>query len=225
MANQSENSLENELIEQLSTNRYEKVSIKNNTQLLNNFRNILNERHADKLNGKPLTDKEFQRLLTIVNGKGILESARILRDKLTLKRDDESEVYLSFLDTVNWCKNKFQITNQINVRDTYKARYDVTILINGLPLVQIELKRRGVDINEAFNQVMRYRKQNYTGLFRYIQIFVISNGVETRYIANNDSDIYKSHMFYCSNKNNERINILHSFTDTFLRPCHTAKMI
>ncbi|MEJ7405467.1 hypothetical protein WL387_12155, partial [Staphylococcus epidermidis] len=77
MANQSENSLENELIEQLSTNRYEKVSIKNNTQLLNNFRNILNERHADKLNGKPLTDKEFQRLLTIVNGKGILESARI----------------------------------------------------------------------------------------------------------------------------------------------------
>lgn len=94
MANQSENSLENELIEQLSTNRYEKVSIKNNTQLLNNFRNILNERHADKLNGKPLTDKEFPRLLTIVNGKGILESARILRDKLTLKRDDESEVYL-----------------------------------------------------------------------------------------------------------------------------------
>ena len=225
MANQSENSLENELIEQLSTTRYEKVSIKNNTQLLNNFRNILNERHADKLNGKPLTDKEFQRLLTIVNGKGILESARILRDKLTLKRDDESEVYLSFLDTVNWCKNKFQITNQINVRDTYKARYDVTILINGLPLVQIELKRRGVDINKVFNQVMRYRKRNYTGLFRYIQIFVISNGVETRYIANNDSDIYKSHMFYCSNKNNERINILHSFTETFLRPCHIAKMI
>lgn len=73
------------------------------------------------------------------------------------------------------------MTNQIAVEDAYKARYDVTILINGLPLVQVELKRRGIDINEAFNQVKRYRKQNYTGLFRYIQMFVISNGVETRY--------------------------------------------
>ena len=89
---------------QLSSNGYETVSIKNDTQLLENFRTILNERHADKLNGQPLTDKEFQRLLTMINGKGIFESARILRDKLPLKRDDESEVYLSFLDTVNWCK-------------------------------------------------------------------------------------------------------------------------
>ena len=101
------------------------------------------------------------------------ESARILRDKMSLKRDDESEVYLSFWDTRNWCQNKFQITNQVSVDDTYKARYDVTILINGLPLVQIELKRRGIDINETFNQVMRYRKQNYTGLFHYIQLFII----------------------------------------------------
>lgn len=111
----------------------------------------------------------------MINGKSIFESARILRDKLPLKRDDETEEYLSFLDTKNWCKNKFQITNQVSVNDKYKARYDVTILVNGLPLVQIELKRRGVDINEAFNQVMRYRKQNYTGLFRYIQLFVLSN--------------------------------------------------
>jgi type I restriction enzyme R subunit len=186
---------------------------------------ILNERHTDKLNGQPLTDKEFQRLLTMINGKGIFESARILRDKLPLKRDDESEVYLSFLDTVNWCQNKFQITNQVSVEDTYKARYDVTILINGLPLVQVELKRRGIDINEAFNQVMRYRKQNYTGLFRYIQMFIISNGVETRYISNNDGEIYKSHMFYWSDKNNKRINTLNDFTETFLRPCQLAKMI
>ena len=213
------------MMAQLSSNGYETVSIKNDTQLLENFRTILNERHADKLNGQPLTDKEFQRLLTMINGKGIFESARILRDKLPLKRDDESEVYLSFLDTVNWCKNKFQVTNQVSVEDTYKARYDVTILINGLPLVQVELKRRGVDINEAFNQVMRYRKQNYTGLFRYIQMFIISNGIETRYISNNDGEIYKSHMFYWSDKHNQRINTLSDFTESFLRPCHLAKMI
>ncbi|EHJ07415.1 type I restriction endonuclease subunit R [Staphylococcus simiae] len=225
MAYQSEFSLENEMMDQLISNGYERVSIKNDTQLLDNFRMILNERHADKLDGKPLTDKEFQRLLTMINGKGIFESARILRDKLPLKRDDESEVYLSFLDTINWCQNKFQVTNQVSVDDTYRARYDVTILINGLPLVQVELKRRGVDINEAFNQVMRYRKQNYTGLFRYIQMFVISNGVETRYISNNDGEIYKSHMFYWSDKNNHRINTLNDFTDSFLRPCQLAKMI
>ncbi|MDU2136427.1 MAG: type I restriction endonuclease subunit R, partial [Staphylococcus warneri] len=225
MAYQNEFSLEKEMMAQLSSNGYETVSIKNDTQLLENFRTILNERHADKLNGQPLTDKEFQRLLTMINGKGIFESARILRDKLPLKRDDESEVYLSFLDTVNWCKNKFQVTNQVSVEDTYKARYDVTILINGLPLVQVELKRRGVDINEAFNQVMRYRKQNYTGLFRYIQMFIISNGIETRYISNNDGEIYKSHMFYWSDKHNQRINTLSDFTESFLRPCHLAKMI
>jgi type I restriction enzyme R subunit len=225
VAYQSEFSLEKEMMDQLKSNGYEVVTIRNEEQLLANFRAILNERHADKLNGQPLTDKEFQRLLTMINGKGIFESARILRDKLPLKRDDESEVYLSFLDTVNWCQNKFQITNQVSVEDTYKARYDVTILINGLPLVQVELKRRGIDINEAFNQVMRYRKQNYTGLFRYIQMFIISNGVETRYISNNDGEIYKSHMFYWSDKNNKRINTLNDFTETFLRPCQLAKMI
>ncbi|PTE74349.1 type I restriction endonuclease subunit R [Staphylococcus devriesei] len=225
MAYQSEYSLENEMMAKLKENGFERITIKNDEQLLANFRAILNERHVDKLNGQPLTDKEFQRLLTMINGKGIFESARILRDKLLLKRDDESEIYLSFLNTAHWCQNKFQVTTQVSVEDTYKARYDVTILINGLPLVQIELKRRGIDINEAFNQVMRYRKQNYTGLFRYIQLFVISNGIETRYISNNDGEIYKSHMFYWSDKNNKRINTLNDFTETFLRPCQIAKMI
>lgn len=155
----------------------------------------------------------------------VFSSARILRDKLPLRRDDESEIYLSFLDTKSWCKNKFQVTNQVSVEDTYKARYDVTILINGLPLVQVELKRRGIDINEAFNQVKRYRKQNYTGLFRYIQMFIISNGVETRYFSNNDSELLKSHMFYWSDKQNNRINTLQSFAESFMRPCQLAKMI
>lgn len=225
MVYQSEFALENEMMEQLESNGYETVTIRNEQQLLDNFRAILNERHADKFKDQPLTDKEFQRLLTMINGKSIFESARILRDKLPLKRDDETEEYLSFLDTKNWCKNKVQITNQVSVNDKYKARYDVTILVNGLPLVQIELKRRGVDINEAFNQVMRYRKQNYTGLFRYIQLFVISNGVETRYLSNNDGDILKSHMFYWSDKDNKRINNLSDFTNSFLRPCQLAKMI
>lgn len=96
MVYQSEFALETEMMEQLKSNGYETVTIRNEQQLLDNFRSILNERHVDKLNGDPLTDKEFQRLLTMINGKGIFESARILRDKMPLKRDDESEVYLSF---------------------------------------------------------------------------------------------------------------------------------
>ena len=113
----------------------------------------------------------------------------------------------------------------MSVKDTYKSRYDVTILINGLPLVQIELKRSGVAISEAFNQVERYRKQNFTGLFRYIQLFVISNKMETRYYANSDLMILKSHMFYWSNEKNERINHLKRFIEDFLEPCHLAKII
>ncbi|EGQ4209416.1 restriction endonuclease subunit R [Staphylococcus pseudintermedius] len=90
MVYQREFALEKEMMAQLKSNGYEPVTIRNEQQLLDNFRQILNERHADKLERKPLSDKEFQRLLTMINGKGIFESARILRDKLPLKRDDES---------------------------------------------------------------------------------------------------------------------------------------
>ncbi|PCT85499.1 restriction endonuclease subunit R, partial [Listeria monocytogenes] len=113
----------------------------------------------------------------------------------------------------------------VSVNDTHKSRYDVTVLINGLPLVQIELKRSGVAITEAFNQIERYRRQNYTGLFRFIQMFVVSNKMETRYYANSDQKIMKSHMFYWSDEKNERINMLKDFIESFLEPCHIAKMI
>ena len=101
----------------------------------------------------------------------------------------------------------------------------MTILINGLPLVQIELKRSGIAITQAFNQIERYRKFNYTGLFRFIQLFVISNKKETRYYANSDQKIFKSAMFYWSDKNNQRINNLKDFVEDFLSPCKLAKMI
>ena len=148
-----------------------------------------------------------------------------LRDSYVLKRDDDTDLYLNFMNLKQWCQNKFQVTNQISVKDKYKSRYDVTILINGLPLVQIELKRSGVAITEAFNQIERYRRQNYTGLFRYIQLFVVSNKMETRYYANSDREIFKGQMFYWSNEQNERINYLKDFIEDFLEPCHIAKMI
>ncbi|MDJ1154876.1 type I restriction endonuclease subunit R [Macrococcus caseolyticus] len=225
MSYQSEAALENEIMDRLVDLGYERVNILNDDQLKENFRKILNERHIDKLNNEPLTDREFERLMTQINGKSVFESAQILRDKFVLKRDDETEVYLEFFNTKKWCQNKFQLTNQISVNDKYKGRYDVTLLINGLPILQMELKRSGIAISEAFNQVERYRRHNYTGLFRYVQLFVISNGQETRYYANSDKDIYKSHMFYWSDVENNRINQLKDFMDDFLEPCHMSKMV
>ena len=90
---------------------------------------------------------------------------------------------MQFLDE-NLDNNIYQITSQVTVHGKYVNRYDVTILINGLPLVQIELKRRGVDINNAIDQIDRYRQHSFRELFKYMQIFVVSNGVETRYFAN-----------------------------------------
>src|SRR5699024_2922215 len=225
MGHQSEAMLEEDVLTQLEGLGYERVSIHTNEELLVNFRNILNKRHEKQLEGKPLTDAEFNRLLIDINGKSVFDSAKILRDKHLLRRDDESVVYLDFLNKTKWCQNTFQVTNQMSVSDRYRSRYDVTILINGLPLIQMELKRSGVAITEAFNQIERYRKQNYTGLFRYIQLFVVSNKMETRYYANSDQTIFKGMMFYWSDKQNERINVLREFVESFLEPCHAAKMI
>ncbi|OHO67318.1 restriction endonuclease subunit R [Staphylococcus sp. HMSC036D05] len=225
MGYQSEYALEEDVIQQLVSQGYERVQLRDHAQLVDNFRAILNERNKDKLNGEPLTDAEFRRIMIDISDKSVFESAMILRDKYVLERDDETKVYLSFMDTHKWCKNKFQVTNQVTVEDQYKSRYDVTILINGLPLVQIELKRSGIAISQAFNQIERYRKQNYRGLFRFIQLFVISNKMETRYYANSDQKIFKSFMFYWSDKNNQRINVLKDFIQDFLSPCKVAKMI
>lgn len=225
MSHESEHALEEDVLNQLEKQGFERVSLRNHAQLVNNFRNIVNERNHDKLEGKPLSDNEFKRLMIDISDKSVFESAQILRDKYVLERDDETKVYLSLMNIKKWCQNTFQVTNQVSVNDTHKSRYDVTVLINGLPLVQIELKRSGVAITEAFNQIERYRRQNYTGLFRFIQMFVVSNKMETRYYANSDQKIMKSHMFYWSDEKNERINVLKDFIESFLEPCHIAKMI
>ena len=225
MGYQSEYGLEENVVKQLQDLGYERVSLRNETQLKENFRRILNERNADKLEGTPISDSEFKRIMIDISDKSVFESAQILRDKYVLERDDETKVYLSLMNIKKWCQNTFQVTNQVSVNDTHKSRYDVTVLINGLPLVQIELKRSGVAITEAFNQIERYRRQNYTGLFRFIQMFVVSNKMETRYYANSDQKIMKSHMFYWSDEKNERINMLKDFIESFLEPCHIAKMI
>lgn len=177
------------------------------------------------MNGQLLTDKEFKRVLVAIEGKSIYESAKILRDKLLIEREDGTELYLELMNTKQWCKNLFQVTTQTTMFGKYENRYDVTIFINGLPIVQIELKRRGLDFKEAFNQIQRYRRHSFQGLYHFLQIFVVSNGVDTKYFSNSDYDIQFGFTFFWSDEENNIITNLQEFTKVFLQPCHLAKMV
>lgn len=225
MSYQSEAQLEKNLIEQLVRQGYEQVTINDYDALVRNFRIQLNKFNEKKLDGQPLTDTEFSRFLTQIDGKSIFDSAKILRDKQVFQRDDGTEVYLELFNTREWCKNQFQVTNQVTVEGKYTNRYDVTILVNGLPVIQVELKRRGLDFKEAFNQIQRYRRHSFRGLLRYLQLFVVSNGVDTKYFANSDGDILFGYTFFWSDEKNNRIASLKDFTASFLEKCHMAKMI
>ncbi|QKF73001.1 type I restriction/modification system, restriction subunit [Aliarcobacter faecis] len=223
MNTQDEATLEENLIKQLESLDYERVYIKDEKELLENLKKQL-EIH----NKTTLSQAEFQRVLNHLNKGDIFEKAKILRDKYALLKDDnKTTVYIEFLDSINWCQNIFQVTSQVTIEGKYKNRYDVTLLINGLPLVQIELKRRGLELKEAFNQINRYQRHSYSfnsALFSYIQIFVISNGVNTKYYSNNKKQSFKQTFFWADESNNN-ITELREFTKLFLEKCHISKMI
>ena len=152
MTRQAEQALEDNLVKQLSALGYGFVSIKDENALISNLKTQL-----EKHNNLTLTDKEFAKVLNHLNKGNVFERAKILRDKMQLTKEDGTSVYLEFLNQEQWCKNQFQVTQQVTMEGVYKNRYDVTLLINGLPLVQIELKRRGLELKEAFNQIQRYQ--------------------------------------------------------------------
>jgi len=228
MSTQSEFALEQGLIEQLERMEYARVRIDDKTAMLANLKHQLEIHNGDI----QLTQPEFERILNHLNTGSIVERARILRDKFALKREAANgkaaeTVYISFLNCDDWCMNEFQVTNQVGMEGKRKNRYDVTLLINGLPLVQIELKRRGAELKVAFNQVNRYQHESFdagAGLFQYVQLFIISNGVNTKYFANNKNQSFQQ-TFYWTDKDNNRLSDLCEFADVFLKPCHIAKMI
>ena len=222
---ESESKLEDRMIDQLRKQGYQYVEINDVNELEKNFREQVNLHNRGELNFKDLSDKEFERLMVKISGKGIFQSAKELRQKQDIQRDDGSVVYLELFNTKDWCRNNFQVTHQTTVEGKYTNRYDVTILINGLPLVQIELKRRGIDMKEAFNQIKRYKRHSYSGLYKFIQLFIISNGVDTKYFANGDQELNYGFTFYWTDVNNERITNLEQFCVFFLDRCHIGKMI
>lgn len=206
---------------------YEYVEINEGTNLISNFKRQLEKHNAKELasHGRTeLTDNEFNKVILYLEGGTTFEKAKKLRDVLPLELDNGQRVWLEFLNRQKWCQNEFQVSNQITVEGRRQCRYDVTILINGLPLVQIELKKRGVELKQAYNQVQRYHKTSFHGLFNYIQIFVISNGVNTRYFANNPNSGYKFTFNWTDRKNNP-FNQLSLFAAEFFDPCTLGKII
>jgi len=223
MSRQPELILEEQLVQQLTELGYGLVHLRNEADILLNLKTQL-----EKHNEIAFTDKEFERVLNILNKGSVFEKAKTLREKQHIIRDNGNNLYFEFINTEHWCQNQYQMTHQVTMEGKYKNRYDVTLLINGLPLIQIELKRRGLELKEAFNQINRYHRHTFgsgAALFQYIQIFVISNGVNTKYYANNRKQTFEQ-TFYWTDKENKRLtNILNGFTSDFLEPCHISKMI
>ena len=233
---QSEAELEKEFISLLSTLGYEYINIHNEAALILNLRKQL-----EALNDYTFSDTEWEQFFSNViasNNDGIVEKTKkIQKDHVqVLKRDNGLSKNIKLIDKDCIHNNRLQVLNQYETEDgNHPNRYDVTILVNGLPLVHIELKRRGVAIREAFNQIKRYERDSFwagSGLFNYVQIFVISNGTNTKYYSNTTRETHikemstgrnitkkKSNSFeftsYWADANNKVISDLVDFTKTF----------
>lgn len=224
MTTQPEQVLENDLIKQLSGIGYEQVNVTDDAELVANFKLQL-----ERLNQVTLSNHEFKQILNNINKGNIFNRAKILRDRVTYMDASGDTRTVQLLDSLDADKNIFQVTQQVRMEGRYKNRYDVTILINGLPLVQVELKRRGLELKEAFNQINRYEKHSFWsghGLFQFVQLFVISNGVNSKYFANNaiPSRSFKQ-TFYWTTEDNKLITDLTDFSAAFMQPAHLLKMI
>lgn len=233
---QSEQALENEFIRMLTEQGYDYLEIHNSESLIKNLRTQL-----EIVNDYKFTDSEWDRFFNdsiANNNDGIVEKTRkIQEDNIqVLKRDDGTSKNITLIDKKCIHNNRLQVINQyIENSGNYDNRYDVTILVNGLPLVHVELKRRGVALKEAFNQINRYQRDSFwagSGLYEYIQIFVISNGTSTKYYSNTTRESHikeqtstrnkskkTSNSFeftsYWADSNNKVISDLVDFTRTF----------
>jgi type I restriction enzyme R subunit len=220
MTHQSEQDLEKNLITRLNHLGFASVIIEDNDTLQKNLKVQL-----EKFNATVFSDEEFARILNHLNKGDRFYKAKTLRDRFALKLDNEETFFVRFFNMDKWCQNEYQVTHQITQIGRYENRYDVSLLVNGLPLVHIELKRRGVEMKEAFNQIQRYHKHSFTGtLFEFVQIFVISNGVNTKYFSNNPKQSFEQ-TFYWTDAENRKVTQLDEFADAFLEKCAVSEMI
>ncbi len=222
---QNEQQLEHALLKQLADLGYSPINLSNEKALLTNLK-----KQIEVHNKISFSDNDFKKVLNILQAGSVFERAKTLRGiKHHIIQENGEPLYFEFLNKTEWCKNQFQVTNQVTIDGIYKNRYDVTILINGLPLVQIELKNRGCELAEAHRQILRYKSHSFrsgAALFQYVQLFVISNGVNTKYFANNRNQALNfKQTFYWTDEHNNKITNLSEFAQVFLTPCHLSKMI
>lgn len=224
---QTELELENELIKQLKvqfhSSEYDDafVAVHDDESLYKNLRKQIN-----KFNGIELSNTEFRRFINELEKYNTVYKCAInLRQMQTITMDDGSKRNIKIFEKNDWCRNIVQVAHQINQKGEFDGRYDVTILVNGLPLVQIELKKNGISVQEAFGQIERYRRTVYKGLFKYVQYFVISNGSMTKYFANSDRPFKKENLFTWSDPNNVAVNRLFDFASDRLTKCNICKTI
>ena len=212
---QSEAELEKEFIELLGRQGYSYLPIHSESELIDNLRTQI-----EKLNDFQFSDNEWDRFFNDVlanTNEGIVEKTRIIQQNnvQVLKRDDGSTKNITIINKKNIHKNYLQVINQyVNNDGLHDNRYDVTILVNGLPLIHIELKRRGIALKEAFNQIDRYQRESFWssyGLFEYVQIFVISNGTHTKYYSNTTRN---SHIAEMNNRKGSKKKTSNSFEFT-----------
>ncbi len=228
-----EQKIEQDLIKKLEALGYQyNQNIRNQTALNANFRQKFN-----KLNGVNLSDVEFNRLMESIVSPDIFASSQTLRQVNSFERDDGTPLNYTLVNIKDWCKNDFEVINQlrINTKDSYH-RYDVILLINGLPLVQIELKTLELSPRRAIAQIIDYKNDignGYTNtLLSFMQLFIVSNENDTLYFTNNnqqhfqfDAEEHFLPFYRFADEDNTKITQLNDFADKFLAKCTLAKMI
>ena len=219
-AYQSEADLESHLIRNLQDQGYELLEIGSAEDLYKNLK-----LQIEKLNRVSFTEEEWERFLKEyldAPNDGMIEKTRKIQEDhiYDFIFDDGHIQNIKIIDKKDIHNNSLQLVHQLSVKGKYANRYDVTILVNGLPLVHIELKKRGVNLHEAFNQIHRYTKESFNNensLYKFVQIFVISNGTYTRYFANTTAQNKNHYEFTCewADAKNNVIRDLEDFTKTF----------
>jgi type I restriction enzyme R subunit len=228
-----ESQIEETLIEKLVGLKYVyRTDIRDRKSLDNNFREKFNLR-----NYCHLSDGEFDRLLSELIEKDVFKCSKKLREQQLFYRDDGSPIYYNLFDTDNWCKNTFEVVNQLKINtQNSNQRYDVVILINGLPLVQIELKNHGINPRKAMQQIIDYKQDKGNGylnsLLCFIQLFIVSNQSETFYFTNNNDEFLQFDakeqflpIYHWADTTNNKINDLDKFADCLLDKYALGEML
>ena len=229
----TEQQIENDLIARLQAQKYTyRPDIRDNAALERNFR----EKFA-ALNQVELTDAEFTRLRNEIIDADVFSAAQRLRERNTFQRDDGTPLQYTLVNISDWCKNDFEVINQLRINTTNSHhRYDVILLINGVPVVQIELKALGLTPCRAMQQIVEYKNDSGNGytdkLLCFMQLFIVSNRTKTLYFANNhpkhfsfDAEERFLPIYRLADKDNAKINHLHDFTERFLAKCALGQMI